>query len=443
MGGLPRRATFITQEKAEGIDTLILDSGNLIANKPLTEPSLEPAEAKARLILKAMDRMGYAAAAIGEKDLYLGLDRLRSLGDMTRVRFLSANLTDHKGKTLFEPHRLLQAGSITVGVIGLTAPPLDKRMFSKRMPDAVVKDPLMTAREAVERIRGKCDLLVVLSNIGYAKDLELARENPGIEVIISGGTRRFMKKPVILEKTLITSGFYEGRAIGRLLIHLDGDIRGWTSRKELDYLEKQIQAAETKMATSEGKGKFDSLLEKRESADELTIYEPDMVNLDPSIPDDPQVAGMISEYRKGLLKSSVSSPGPAATSEEKVRYTGPEACAGCHESRYRFWLTTNHSRAFDSLAPKNAGADPDCIGCHVTGYMRRTGYWPKAPREDLRGVQCEACHGVGSLHVGSPESYSLVHLPSAPQCMDCHTEEQDGDFDYLRDRSLVCSEGMP
>jgi len=440
MGGLPRRATFITQEKAEGIDTLILDSGNLVADKPLAEPSLEPAKAKARLILKAMDRTGYAAAAIGEMDLYLGLDLLRSLSDMTKVSFLSANLTDQKGKTLFEPHRLLEVGGITVGVIGLTAPPTDKRMFSQRMAGAMVKDPLPAARETVNRIRGKCDLIVILSNIGYSKDLELAETVPGIDVVISGGTRRFMKKPVIKEKTLITSGFYEGRAIGRLLIHLDGYIRGWISRKELDYLEKQIQAAETKMATSEGKGKLDSLLEKRESADELTIYEPDMVNLDPSIPDDPKVAGMISDYRKELLQSSVSSPGPAAASEEKVRYMGPEACAGCHESRYRFWLTTDHSRAFDSLAPKDAGADPDCIGCHVTGYMRRTGYWPKAPREDLRGVQCEACHGVGSLHVGSPENYSLVHLPSAPQCMDCHTENQDDDFNYLRDKGKICAE---
>ena len=442
MGGLPRRATFITQERAEGPDTLILDSGNLVANKPLAEPSLEPAGAKAKLILRAMDRMGYAAAAIGEMDLYLGLDLLRSLSDMTKVRFLSANLLDSKDNTIFEPYRFLKVGGITVGVIGLTALPTDRKMFSRRMPGAVVKDPLPAAEEAVQSIRGKCDLLVVLSNIGYSKDLELARENPDIDIIISGRTRRYMKRPLIQDKTLITSGYYEGRAMGRIVVHLDGDVRGWVSRQELDFMDKQIRTAEVKKEMPGGKGKLDALIEKRESANELTLYEPDMVNLDPSFSDDPQVVGMINDYRKGLIKSSVSSPIPAARSEEQVRYTGPKVCAGCHESRYRFWLTTDHSRAFDSLAPKNAGADPDCLPCHVTGYMRRTGYWPKAPREDLRGVQCEACHGVGSLHVGSPDRYSLLHLPAAPQCMDCHTEDQDGEFDYIRDRSLVCSEDM-
>ena len=440
MGGLPRRATFITQEKAEGTDTLILDSGNLVADKPLAEPSLEPAEAKARLILKAMDHMGYAAAAIGEMDLYLGLDLLRSLNDSTKLEFLSANLTDNKGNTIFEPYRLLKAGGLTVGVIGLTAPPTDKGLFFKRMPGAEVKDPLPAAREAVEAIRGKCDLIVLLSNLGYSKDLQLAKSVPGIDVLITGGTKRFMKNPVIQERTLITSGFYEGRAIGRLLIHLDGDIMGWISRNELEFFDKQIETAQTKTGTPAGQRALDSLIKKKESAIKLTPYEPAMVTLNPSFSDDLQVVNMISDYRKGLSKNSVSSQGPAASNEEQEHYTGPKACAECHESRYRFWLTTDHSRAFDSLAPKDAGADPDCIPCHVTGYNRRTGYWPKVPREDLRGVQCEACHGVGSLHVKSPDLYSLVHLPAAPQCLDCHTENQDDDFDYFRDKGLICAE---
>ena len=440
MGGLPRRAAFIEQEKAEGSENLILDTGNFVASKPLPEQSLEPARIKAELILKAMDAMGYSIMAIGERDLYLGLDHLRTLSDMTRVRFLSANLTDSTGKTLFKPYRILKVGGVKVGVIGLTAVPADQRMFQRRVPDVSVEDPFSAAGESVDSIRKKCDLLVVLSNIGYAGDLRLAETVPGIDIIVSGGTKRYMKKPIRKNSTLVTSGYYEGRAIGKLTVHFDGTVKGWISREELDFLDKQIQTAEEKMETPNGKKKYDTLFENRGLAEKLTLYEPDMVNLDPSFPDDPEIAALISDYRKGLIKSSGSSPDSGAVSKEQLRYTGSKECARCHESRYRFWLNTGHSRAFESLAPKNAGADPDCIGCHVTGYKRRTGYWPKAPKEELRGVQCEACHGVGSLHVGNPDSYSLVHLPAAPRCMDCHTENQDDDFDYFRDKSLVCGE---
>jgi len=440
VGGLPRRAAFIRQEKAEDIPVLILDTGNFISDRPLAEPSLEPALVKADLILRAMDAMGYAVMAVGEMDLFLGPDRLRTLSKTTRVTFLSANVTDTDGKTVFEPHRILQAGGVKVGVIGLTAPPGDQTAFKNRAGGTSVKDPVPAAEAAVKSIRDKCDLLVVLSNIGYAKDLELAHTVAGIDVIISGGTKRFMKNPVIKERTLITSGYYEGRAIGDLAIYLAGDVKGWVSRYEMDLLNTQIKAAEAKTGTPAGKRHYESLIEKRDSAARMTLYEPDLISLDPTIPDDPGIVEMINDYRKELLNSSVSSPGQAAPRGERVGYTGPKACAACHEARYRFWLTTDHAGAFDALAPKNAGADPDCMGCHVTGYRRRTGYWPKAPRIDLRGVQCEACHGVGSLHVGSPDTYSLLHLPLAPLCMDCHTEDQDADFDYFRDKGKVCGE---
>jgi len=425
---------------SDGVGTIILDSGNFTASRPLPEPALEPAAVKAALILKAMDLMGYAAVTVGEKDLYLGLERLRSLEETAKVTFLSANLTDRKGKLLFEPHVLLRAGDVTVGAIGLTAPPADRDLFSRRAAGSVVRDPAKALREAVDSIRHKCDLIVLLSNVGYAKDLELAEKVPGIDILISGGTRRFMNRPLIQGKTLVTTGYYEGRAVGGLLIHQDGAVGGWVSRKELEFLDRQIGAAEAKADSPGGRERLDSLLEKRDISSELTLYEAAMVNLDPSIADDPAMAELITRYRQELLNSSLSPSGPETGKGEQVRYTGSEACAGCHASRHRFWLTTGHSRAFESLAPKKAGADPDCLGCHVTGYMRLTGYWPKAPRDDLRGVQCEACHGVGSLHVRSPEMYSLVHLPAAPQCLDCHTQEQDGDFDYFRDKGKVCGE---
>jgi hypothetical protein len=271
----------------------------------------------------------------------------------------------------------------------------------------------------------------------------LAETVPGIDMIISGGTKRFMKRPVIRKSTLITTGYYEGRAMGKLAIRLQGKVTGWISRKEMNFLDRQIEAAEGKMDSPQGKARYEALLTNRQSAEKLTLYEPDMVNLTPSYADDQTVAAMINEYRQKLENSSGSGQGTTAARGEQVHYTGHEACAKCHLARHRFWAATGHFKAFDSLAPKNAQADPDCIPCHVTGYMHRTGYWPKAPKESLRGVQCEVCHGAGSLHTADPQSYSLVHLPLAPRCMDCHTEEQDGDFEYFRDKGLVCSEEMP
>ena len=139
---------------------------------------------------------------------------------------------------------------------------------------------------------------MVLSNIGYAGDLEMPGKVPGIDIIISGGTKRFMKRPVVKGRTLVTSGYYEGRAMGRLVVQMEGGITGWASREELAFMDRQISEAEGGAGKPKGQAKLDALIEKRATAVKQTLYEPDMVHLDPSIPDDPQVAGMITEYRK-------------------------------------------------------------------------------------------------------------------------------------------------
>ncbi len=64
----------------------------------------------------------------------------------------------------------------------------------------------------------------------------------------------------------------------------------------------------------------------------------------------------------------------------------------------------------------------DCGRCHSTGYVAGApnpnpglvGTW------ELEGVQCEACHGPASGHVGFPFSNPLVD-PSAKACGKCHS----------------------
>jgi len=78
-------------------------------------------------------------------------------------------------------------------------------------------------------------------------------------------------------------------------------------------------------------------------------------------------------------------------------YLGQKYCRACHSSsddnRYHLWLNSKHARAFEALRGAEK-ADPECLGCHTTGHGEPIS--EKADRKDLRGVQCEACHGPGS-----------------------------------------------
>jgi hypothetical protein len=103
-----------------------------------------------------------------------------------------------------------------------------------------------------------------------------------------------------------------------------------------------------------------------------------------------------------------------AVEAQEATYDGLKKCKSCHKSQYDSWLETGHGQAMKSLeagekteAKEKAGLDPDedytedpdCVGCHVTGYEKEGGYDidnPEQINKFLRGVGCESCHGPGS-----------------------------------------------
>ena len=85
-----------------------------------------------------MSQLGYEATAIGEVDLYLGLENLRALEEKASFPFLSANLSDSEGNLLFTSHAIFKKGALTIGVVGLTSPPSNQSLFEIRMAGNLV-----------------------------------------------------------------------------------------------------------------------------------------------------------------------------------------------------------------------------------------------------------------------------------------------------------------
>jgi hypothetical protein len=80
-----------------------------------------------------------------------------------------------------------------------------------------------------------------------------------------------------------------------------------------------------------------------------------------------------------------------------------------------------------------------CGTCHTTGYSARghqddrpgiVGTWA------LPGIQCEECHGPGSLHANHPISYGMEIARDAKACGECHVrgpfEEVDASGGFIQ-----------
>jgi hypothetical protein len=138
-----------------------------------------------------------------------------------------------------------------------------------------------------------------------------------------------------------------------------------------------------------------------------------MIPLDRSIADDAKITAMLGEYKKKSAKIARTSEKPPAT---KSDYRGQASCSPCHDKNLAAWRQDAHSRAFETLKKQGDHKNPDCIGCHVTGYGAG-GYLLSSPSRsrDFEGVGCESCHGPGKGHPGR-----RMAIPGEKTCAPCH-----------------------
>lgn len=112
---------------------------------------------------------------------------------------------------------------------------------------------------------------------------------------------------------------------------------------------------------------------------------------------------------------SLHTPEDVVLAVENAEYIGNAQCKVCHNAKadgaqWDVWHSLKHASAYKLLESDEAKAageaagltkppaeSPECLKCHVSGYDATAGtFHAKLAKAD--GVQCESCHGPGSLH---------------------------------------------
>ena len=138
-----------------------------------------------------------------------------------------------------------------------------------------------------------------------------------------------------------------------------------------------------------------------------------------------------ARYQLGLIYESQDKREEAAVlyrnalaiiSTQGATYLGfKDGCKSCHYKEWKSWKKTKMANAFEALKPgvsvetkvkfnldpeKDYTEDPNCLGCHTTGFGLPKGYViPRGAKYKVReaskqtvGGTCEVCHGPGSLY---------------------------------------------
>lgn len=375
---------------------LLVDGGNIHGTRTGAEFDRE-----AGFILKVMDHQGYDAAVLGPKDAVLPEESLQSLLHGASFPWVASNYVQTPAGV--SQVLVKKIDGVKVGIFSYVDPDYNlNSMDSSRVEDNLEQ----TARD----LRQKCDVVVLVAHTSNRDPETLAARVDGlVDLMLMGG---------------VTSPWTAMREQGSVKIGNSGD-RG-----------RQI-------------ARFDLLLNR-----EKTIVDAkyEVVKLEHDVARDPEVAQWMIDFaaeQEGVKAAELEKlrldelaklgiePASMPGEDSQLKYVGEKECRECHREVYNAWRRTEHGRAFSDLIRSRESHLPEKTRRTVTGWMERTGFVDRRESSHLFNVQCESCHGRASAHVESKGEALETLLKPETTCVQCHSPEQDSEFDLRSGLALV------
>ncbi len=329
-------ATFKALVDRDPGPKLVLDAGDWWQGTP--EGSLT----KGAAVAETFNAVGYDAVEIGNHEFDAGQENLKALIAQLKMPVLAANIYGPDGKRVpwTKPWIIKEVDGVKFGVFGLLTTHMGELEFPKNIAGLTFRREVDEARDDVKALRRQgADVIIAVTHVGFEAadkppfegDQTLAREVPGIDLIVGGHTHTTLKVPYRdpAHGTLIVqAGSYLFRA-GRVTLKID---------------------AKTHRVLS--------------SSDELFELHPDRLG------EDPAVKAVVARQTQavGAIFETVVATATAAL----VRASGPD-----QESGLGSWMADCYrARAAADVAVQNAGGIRSDIPAGPVTLRRLFGVMP-------------------------------------------------------------------
>ncbi|MGM0506903.1 MAG: metallophosphoesterase [Bacteroidota bacterium] len=199
-GGFEQLARSVENFREEGREIVLLDAGDVVDAR-----SIWVERWGGDVEYRWIQETGYDAVALGDQELMLGMETLGRLGEKWSPPWVVSNyrVSGTPLESHVEPYRVIDRGGIRIGIFALGSP----------IPQSVSGDlaygqPRPWAVQMVRYLRERrlCDYCICLSHLGYrvpgsVDDLDLARETPGLDLVIGGHSHTLLEEPVRVSRS--------------------------------------------------------------------------------------------------------------------------------------------------------------------------------------------------------------------------------------------------
>ncbi|NMD12711.1 MAG: bifunctional metallophosphatase/5'-nucleotidase [Candidatus Cloacimonetes bacterium] len=257
LGGGASAATLIKHVRAMGGPkraSLLLDAGDFFQGRPVGTVT------KGKAVIDYMNAIGYDAMTIGNHEYDIAdTELIKTLAD-AEFPILSCNIIERRTGKLVPytlPYIILERMGVRIGIIGFTTTDTEKMSFPENIKNVDFVDEKESVSKYVDIVRNQenVDIVIVLGHAGLPYDVEstylsrydakgnplqseryaawgwdaqeIAREVPGIDLIIGGHIHKGFPKPWIdpYSHTMVVQGYAYGSNLGWITIKIDPETK--------------------------------------------------------------------------------------------------------------------------------------------------------------------------------------------------------------------------
>ncbi len=176
--------------------------------------------------IQLMNALGFQFLALGNHDFDYGAERTRELQGIAKFPMRGANVLDASGSPfLGEPAQIFRVAGARVAVLALAYHNTAQTGSRDNIRGLTFGSGIDAARRWVPALRGRADIVVVLSHQGSKVDRELARAVPGIDIIVGAHSHDAIAPPERVGGTWMVQAMSDGAALGELTLTLGPDRR--------------------------------------------------------------------------------------------------------------------------------------------------------------------------------------------------------------------------
>ncbi|MFD2369898.1 bifunctional metallophosphatase/5'-nucleotidase [Brevibacillus sp. GCM10020057] len=215
--GFAKIATLLKEWRAENPNFLLLDAGDTFQGTIFVN------QFKGESILPILNSLNYTLMTAGNHEFDFGYEQLLKLRDSLGYPVINANVYTADGKNLLVPTYKAEIGGKKFAFVGFVAEDTPVLTHPNNVKGLTFKSPVEVAKAIVPELKKEADHVIVVSHIGVDVDREIAKNVPGIDLIVGGHSHTPLKTPEVVNGTYIVQDWEYGKSLGRADLYYLGE----------------------------------------------------------------------------------------------------------------------------------------------------------------------------------------------------------------------------